>query len=487
MTKENYDILEGIKTMAIRDRMKQKFVGPSDANDNKTGLSKFVLTTFDGDNPVQLVGLLDEMPEISFSVEYTDGPGAIWQDLLQEFMENGLFTLVNAIGSANFDESWKNLIHAGSWTKKVYNGYSPGAINLKFKIFSADTLGQSSAERWIEFLGKYAAISNKNEFSFSQAFENVQNGLKNMNSMGKDVGNEILRLKNSENATDADPDHEETYEESLSKKQKKEAEFYDVLSSFKNKCSNVNIEYTEKNQKYRSSYNINIDSNTNEITLETHAFKFAGADNNISDKYENDTKLNEKTKEALKNAIEQLIDKTVPKKDAALRGKIKDDFHEKWRATMDALGLSQQKQKSGKIHQLKEQYEKLGLYATHAGNYMNTLVNKYGPRRVSYSFNRNNCFGAKLWYLNLYSKAIFDENTPLIVYISNWSFKRSEERNKSGHYYTEFSVTCNLDQTYSRAQWARVLSKNIIENSKGWSGETTRQRKIDSADNWVNP
>ena len=482
---ENYDIIEGIKLMSVRNRLKQKFVGPSDANDNKTGMSKFVLTTFDGDTPVQLVGLLDEMPEISFSVEYTDGPGAIWQDLLQEFMENGLFTLVNAIGSANFDESWKNLIHAGSWTKKVYNGYNPGAINLKFKIFSADTLGQSSAERWIEFLGKYAAISSKNEFSFSRAFENIQNGLKNMNTMGKDVGNEILKLKNSENATAADPNHVESAEESFKKEQQAERDLIHFLNNFR--CRYVPIDYTEANENYKSNYTINIDQTTMEITLETR--EFTGVKGNLGGpKIEEDTKYSEKTIDSVYRAIEQLISKIGEnKKYSRLSQTISASFKTKWRDTMEKTGLAEPKKKTDKLNQLAEQLNNLELYATKAGNYMNTLVNKYGPRRVSYSFNRNNCFGAKLWYLNLYSKTIFDENTPLIVYISNWSFKRSEEWNKSGHYYTEFSVTCNLDQTYSRAQWARVLSKNIIGNSKGWANETTRQRKVDSADNWVNP
>ena len=482
---ENYDIIEGIKLMSVRDRLKQKFVGPSDANDNKTGLSKFVLTTFDGDTPVQLVGLLDEMPEISFSVEYTDGPGAIWQDLLQEFMENGLFTLVNAIGSANFDESWKNLIHAGSWTKKVYNGYNPGAINLKFKIFSADTLGQTSAERWIEFLGKYAAISSKNEFSFSQAFENIQNGLKNMSTMGKDVGNEILKLKNSENATAADPNHIESAEESFKKEQQAEQALIYFLSNFN--CTYVPIDYTEANENYKSYYTISINQETMEITLET--CEFTGVKGNLGGpEIEEDTKYTEKTIDSVRSAIEQLIAKIGENKNhSRLSQAISASFKTRWRDTMEKTGLAEPKKKTDKLNQLAERLNNLGLYATKAGNYMNTLVNKYGPRRVSYSFNRNNCFGAKLWYLNLYSKTIFDENTPLIVYISNWSFKRSEEWNKGGHYYTEFSVTCNLDQTYSRAQWARVLSKNIIGNSKGWANETTRQRKVDSADNWVNP
>lgn len=96
------------------------------------------------------------------------------------------------------------------------------------------------------------------------------------------------------------------------------------------------------------------------------------------------------------------------------------------------------------------------------------VIGKYGPYRVASRFNRENSFGAKLWYLNIYdnNNVIFNSAFPLIVYISNWTVKFSEESNISSHVYYEFSVTCNLDQTYSRAQWYRILSKDVTNNSQ---------------------
>ena len=64
------------------------FIGPSYGNDVKTGISKFHLATMDGETPVVLTGLLTELPEMSFTVNYEDGPGNEWQDTIANFTGN---------------------------------------------------------------------------------------------------------------------------------------------------------------------------------------------------------------------------------------------------------------------------------------------------------------------------------------------------------------------------------------------------------------
>ena len=74
--------------------------------------------------------------------------------------------------------------------------------------------------------------------------------------------------------------------------------------------------------------------------------------------------------------------------------------------------------------------------------------------------NKSNSLGEKLWHLNIYNDVIFKSNTPLIVYISEWSVKHSDEIIHDEPVYYDFEITCALDQTYSRDAWIRHLADN---------------------------
>ena len=103
------------------------FNGPTYEHDKSLGLSRFLLTTYDENNgPIQLKGLLSELPEFSFTINYEKGPGSEWQDTIANFMANDMIASFNAIGAKS--QSFKNIINAGTWTKMVYNGYSTPSI-----------------------------------------------------------------------------------------------------------------------------------------------------------------------------------------------------------------------------------------------------------------------------------------------------------------------------------------------------------------------
>ena len=46
---------------------------------------------------------------------------------------------------------------------------------------------------------------------------------------------------------------------------------------------------------------------------------------------------------------------------------------------------------------------------------------------------------------------------PLVVYISSWSYKPSEEMDGDEHVYYDFDITCAMDQVYSRNTWYKIL------------------------------
>lgn len=449
------------------ERLKKKFAGNPPVNDTNYGLSRFQLTTYDGEVPVNLIGVLEELPEFSFNVDYADGPGTLWQDMLQQFTTNDLFNTVNAIGAAT-GTNWINFVKAGSWTKKIYNGYSPGSIDLKFKIFTSDTLGQTLPNDWINGLRKYAAISVKNQFDFAGALKNVSTGLENVEGTAQYMGNTFMEHYNKDNPKKAE--EQTANEKDLADKERDRKNLETFLSYMISKGyigSDIQTSYGE-NDSY-VPYKLGIDQNAKKVTIT--ASKTYSRNPSQSEKSYKDNESIDQFTRIVEDLITEHLDANTP---------FQKEVLEKFKKHCNNAAEEMKDKKSDDT--VSSEIEKLtGLrpLLKAANEFLGTTVKKYGPYRVLYKFNRENSFGAKLWYLNIYGGTIFKKETPLIVYISNWSVKRSEETNDSGHYYYEFSITCNLDQTYSRAQWYRVLESSITgSNSKtNWADAATSLQK----------
>ena len=448
------------------ERLKKKFAGNPPENDSNYGLSRFQLTTYDGEVPVNLIGVLEELPEFSFNIDYADGPGTLWQDMLQQFTSNDLFNTVNAIGAAT-GTNWTNFVKAGSWTKKIYNGYNPGSIDLKFKIFTSDTLGQTLPNDWINGLRKYAAISAKNQFNFAGALKNVSTGLKNVGGTAQYMGNTFMEHYNKDNAK---KEEQTAHEKDLAEKERDRKNLDTFLYLMISKGyigSEISTSYGE-NDSYLP-YMLNVDQEKKKVYIT--AKKSYSMNPSHSDKsYKDKENIND-----FKGIVQDLI-KDHLSSNTAFQNEVIKKFNEH----CDSAGKEMQDKKSDDT--ISSEIEKIaGLrpLIKAANEFLGTTVKKYGPYRVLYKFNRENSFGAKLWYLNIYGGTIFKKETPLIVYISNWSVKRSEETNNSGHYYYEFSITCNLDQTYSRAQWYRVLESSITgsNSTTNWANAATSLQK----------
>ena len=227
----------------------EKFLGASIEHDVKTGLSQFQLSTIDSNGGlVSMIGLLNELPEFTFSIDYTDGPGIAWQDMMSSFFTNDLMQCINMIGAQRGDETWLNFMNAGSWSKKVYNGYKPGSISLKFRIYSEDTLGQTAAKTWVDNLTNYATIAEKNKFSVTGAVHNVKQAIINSMATGKSAGNQMnvmyQQLASSENDDD-ESDNEKKKREDFEKKQYKANQIYSRIIT----VLNVYESYTDTDKR----------------------------------------------------------------------------------------------------------------------------------------------------------------------------------------------------------------------------------------------
>lgn len=450
------------------------FIGPSYGNDVKTGISKFHLATMDGETPVVLTGLLTELPEMSFTVNYEDGPGNEWQDTIANFTGNSLMQIVNALGSANQGADWKNLVKVGTWTKKVYNGYSISNIPLKFRIYPSDTLGQSSFDTWFLNLRRFAAISEANKMDPGLLAKNALSAYTNVVTAGERAAvadgfvtkiNKVINPNKNKSSEDMAAEAEENYIKDKERNERAIAIFNKAVSSaignkFKivwrdgngvsgiltNKFNGGRFDINRTIHLHYASDNSN-DDQLAEATVghimdpDIDPKKYKGGNDrpfdlsNITsafnqlepkdfDNEEEDKKSWERAKAAVLNEIERL--------DTGESYNDHDTF--------------------------AQNIKLIGELANSVGEF---LVEKFNEYRVVNQFNKDNALGEKLWYLHLYENVIFNKDNPLIVYISDWSCQRSEEydMNINQPVYYEFTINCVLDQVYSRGIWQKKLFK----------------------------
>ena len=132
---------------------------------------------------VMLSALLEELPEISFSYEFTEGPGETAQDTISNFISNDIFNACAALGTA--DSSFKNILKTGTLTNDLWSGVKASEIKLKFKIYTADTLGQTDPDVWIKALSMYASPYTGNQSSIRNQVQNIVSGVVNTMGVGQ--------------------------------------------------------------------------------------------------------------------------------------------------------------------------------------------------------------------------------------------------------------------------------------------------------------
>lgn len=444
------------------------FKGPSIANDAQTGLSHFILSTTHTDKnkqpiTIQLHGLLSDLPEMSFTVNYEEGPGSEWQDLLSSFMANDLMSIFNALGAKGDD--FTNLIKAGTWTKQVYAGYAPSTIPLKFRIYTADTLGQTDAETWISMLSQFATVASANEFTLESAFENVFGSAINAYNTGGDVAeiankNAEIHMKHTKPGSTSKTEEEQNEDDAF-KKQMEVTNAQNALTKFfNNTIASVNQSSNKfKITKMGFSHGPSLVGLTQYIYFNMHLTTTTrgggyyetknpvevGATMKKNFLFGPDTDVNaiKLDCDKIEKAIKEVVSKAGDDR-AELEKIFNKGFYDSMKSAYSDATMETPEPEESKIAKfLKDTSKQLG----------NVMVSKYGPNRVYESMNRTNALGQKLWHLNLYNNVIFSSAKPLVVYISEWSAKPSEEMVGNLHVYYDFEITCAMDQVYSRDTW----------------------------------
>ena len=469
----------------MADTEKRNFAGPKIEHDSKTGLSHFILSTTDilSARPeiIQLHGLLSDLPEISFTVNYEDGPGNEWQDILSNFMANDLMAIFNTIGAKG--AGFKNIVKAGSWTKKVYAGYAPSTIPLKFRIYTRDTFGQSSAEMWKKYLIKFASINDGNKFEIDTAAKNIFGAIKTAYNSGEAIAglanSSLSNFNNSTNATTAgqsDSDSEK-HEKYMSKAMTVYARMNAVNEALGEISKNASADgifkidmKLEKGDIVRNHWFTNWFAGGHApINFTASVTDTRAAGDNVEFGPEEVGKIDavdvngdpdpngiEFTYEKLEKAFKEFIDECSGLSDEAktkIKGTLEGTYSKnRLKQAFETKPLYEEKNNS-EIH-------KLGKFLRNNADALgDVMISKYGKNRVYETMNAENSLGEKLWHLNIYNNVIFKTTKPLVVYISEWSYKASEERDGNEPVYYDFEITCALDQVYSRTIWDKILAR----------------------------
>lgn len=465
----------------MADTEKRNFVGPKIEHDNKTGLSHFILSTTDilsvRPEIIQLHGLLSDLPEISFTVNYEDGPGNEWQDILSNFMTNDLMAIFNTIGAKG--AGFKNIVKAGSWTKKVYAGYAPSTIPLKFRIYTRDTFGQSSAEMWKKYLIKFASINDGNKFEINTAAKNIFGAIKTAYNSGEAVAglanSSLSNFNNSTNATTAGQSDSDNKEEEFNSKcaavDAQKNAVNEALSEISKLVRpevpykiEMKLEYTETDSKllgYLGWYTpIKFSASFTDTRLASGGTVKSDPveiGRNYSTTMSGEFKPNDIYihYNELEEALNDFISKCSSLGKDAENGikKILDS---------SAKMMIRKAYETKPLHEEKNNNEihKLGKFLRNNADALgDVMISKYGENRVYETMNAENSLGEKLWHLNIYNNVIFNTTKPLVVYISEWSYKASEERDGNEPVYYDFEITCALDQVYSRKIWNNILAR----------------------------
>lgn len=467
----------------MADAEKRNFAGPKIEHDSKTGLSHFILSTTDilSARPeiIQLHGLLSDLPEISFTVNYEDGPGNEWQDILSNFMTNDLMAIFNTIGAKG--AGFKNIVKAGSWTKKVYAGYAPSTIPLKFRIYTRNTFGQSSAEMWKKYLIKFASINDGNKFEIDTAAKNIFGAIKTAYNSGEAVAglanSSLSNFNNSTNATAGQSDSDgEKYEKYMSKAMTIYAQINAVNEALGEISKNASADgifkidmKLEKGDLLRNWWftelggvhaPINFIASVTDTRAASDNVEFGpeevGKIDAVSVTGDPDPNKIEFTYENLKKVFKEFIDKCSDLSDEAktkIKGTLEGTYSKnRLKQAFETKPLYEEKNNS-EVH-------KLGKFLRNNADALgDVMVSKYGENRVYETMNAENSLGEKLWHLNIYNNVIFKTTKPLVVYISEWSYKASEERDGNEPVYYDFEITCALDQVYSRTIWDKILAR----------------------------
>ena len=434
------------------------------------GNNCFHLRTIDDNkNVITLTGILKEMPSFGLSTEWTEAPRATFGKKIQEFFMSDLINTASFIAGA---ENTTQILN-DEWSSRMYNGTTNKDLTLNFRIYPQNTLGQTAAGMWLEYLSKYATTSGKSKLDTDILAQNIENTL----SAIKDKGNEAAtQFTNFVTKTEGDANTDQN------KKERKER-IYRIdtrIEEFLNKAIQEEKEvfissmqgqkikdWTGKIKKRKeietdietilNGFTIEITSNENYNSaddvdlLDTEPFKFkvhwkqrgSGSAWEIIDARTFDTTTCQLYVDSIINGLTENGDWKDDDQDVFGMDHVREYF----RAVLNNIN----KQIIEGNLNFDATFENLKSNHSALEKLEKSLASKYATED---RWSNVDFLAARLWQLDIF-RFIFKK--PIIVAITDWKVTPSLEMMGSQHAYYDFSITCKPDQVKSLPRWKDVI------------------------------
>jgi hypothetical protein len=319
---------------------------------------------------------------------------------------------------------------------------------------------------WKNALRDYAAIAESSVFSSNVASENIMGAVENAYNSGQttaNIANSFVNLFNNKNITNTVGNTGDRNDDEFSTKGAKILKAIQQVNTIFNSMTNVD-------ESYKMTISVSCLTKSDDYT----EIVFSASLSQVKTGMPNEVKIENKkvgvvyakTDDGrvdpsklifeysdLENAINEFKNKCKGDLKTIAENTFTDSFLEKIKTKME-------EPLSSITNEELEMTRTVESFKTMADELGNMLVDKYGPNRVYESMNRENRLGAKLWHLNIFNNVIFNPARPLVVYISKWSYKPSEEMDGNNPVYYDFDIECAMDQVYSRNTWFDILNTN---------------------------
>ena len=149
------------------------------------GNNFFTLTYMDDANePHSLAGLLKELPSFGLSTDWMEAPIAAAGKKIQEFFMSDMIECCAALSSANYS----NQLLTDKWSSRMFAGTKNKEMDLNFRIYTENPLGQSSPFEWYSTLVKYATVSSSSTTSLQGLVNNIGIALHAIEGEGENAG-----------------------------------------------------------------------------------------------------------------------------------------------------------------------------------------------------------------------------------------------------------------------------------------------------------
>lgn len=457
--------------------------------ENIAGNAAFTLTTAgEKENEViELKGVLKEMPSFGLSTEWTEAPKNTFGKKVQEFFMGDLIEMAGFVA----DAPHQNQLLIDEWSSRMYSGTKNKAITLNFRIYPQNLLGQTTPDKWLKNLSKYATPSGQSVMSAGRLMENVISVIRAAEQKGKDGGNAVNEFLNLVTGSKDDPETPEAQEKRKEKLSDTIWKLDMMLGIAKRKVRQSKIEkYTASNSMVTDTvehdkYEKDGKNHKMSITIEQlidmcdvnltwgskSAEKMDSEDVDLSDKNIVKFKFRWPQKEVNKDDSFDSSDEVVDDATAfttdcqidvdSVLGSLQNEDSD-WKKENDLVFARDEV-----LNYFREVLSDVNRQITEQKNDYNpskhnmtpSVINEIEGSMASQFATEDRYMNVKFLASRLWALKIFPFifSRPIIVAITDWKVTPSLEMMGNTHAYYDFSVTCEPDQVKSLEKWKSII------------------------------